>query len=151
MNHNSSLWTSAYFEFVSAILRLFVCKFFPVSFHKMLFLFLFQFLKDFICRTLRSIDLRFRNTLLSCVCVCVNCSVVSNSATSWTSPPGSSVHGILEWVAVSFSRATSQPRDQTPVSCIAGAFFTVWATGEAHIELEYVHNADGLVPAVIVH
>ena len=63
-----------------------ICKFFPISFHKMLFLFLFQFLKDFIYRTLRSIDLRFRNTLLSsvCVCVCVNCSVVSSSATSWT-------------------------------------------------------------------
>ena len=37
------------------------------------------------------------------------------------SPPGSSVHGILqrrilEWVAISFSRASSQPRDQTNVS-----------------------------------
>ena len=35
---------------------------------------------------------------------------------------------ILEWVAVSFSRGFSQPRDQTYVSCIAGKFFTVWAT-----------------------
>ena len=37
------------------------------------------------------------------------------------SPPGSSVHGILqvrilEWVAISFSRGSSQPRDQTQVS-----------------------------------
>ena len=44
-------------------------------------------------------------------------------------PPGSSVHGILqarvlEWVAISFSRGSSQPRDQTRVSCIAGRFFT---------------------------
>ena len=43
------------------------------------------------------------------------------------SPPGSSVHGILqarilEWVAVPFSRGSSQPRDQTLVSCIAGRF-----------------------------
>ena len=50
------------------------------------------------------------------------------------SPPGSSVHGllqarILEWVAISFSRG-SRPRDRTPVSCIAGRFFTVWATRE---------------------
>ena len=42
------------------------------------------------------------------------------------SPPGSSVHGILqvrilEWVTISFSRGSSQPRDQTQVSCIAGA------------------------------
>ena len=43
--------------------------------------------------------------------------------------PGSSVHGILqarmlEWVATSYSSGSSQPRDQTQVSCIAGGFFT---------------------------
>ena len=52
------------------------------------------------------------------------------------SPPGSSVHGIIQaklpaWVATSFSRWSSQPRDQTWVSWIAGSFFTVWATREA--------------------
>ena len=46
--------------------------------------------------------------------------------------PGSSVHGILqarvlEWVAISFPRRSSQPRDGTPVSCTAGRRFTVWA------------------------
>jgi len=54
------------------------------------------------------------------------------------SPPGSSVHGIsqariLEWVAISFSRGSSQPRDWTSVfcvSCIAGRFFTCWAIRE---------------------
>ena len=50
--------------------------------------------------------------------------------------PGSSVHGIfqaavLEWVAVSFSRGSSQPWDWTQVSCVAGRHFTVWATKEA--------------------
>ena len=45
-------------------------------------------------------------------------------------------HGILqarivEWVAFPFSRGSSQPRDQTQVSCIAGGFFTSWATREA--------------------
>ena len=45
------------------------------------------------------------------------------------SPPGSSVHGILqarilEWVAVSSSRGSSRPRDWTRVSRIAGRFFT---------------------------
>ena len=56
-------------------------------------------------------------------------------ATLWTdfSPPGSSVRGIsqariLEWVAILFSRGSSLPRDQTQVSCIAGRFFTIWAT-----------------------
>ena len=38
--------------------------------------------------------------------------------------------GILEWVAIPFSRVSSQPRDQTRVSCIADRDFTVWATRE---------------------
>ena len=37
-----------------------------------------------------------------------------------------------EWVAIPFSRGSSRPRDQTPVSCIAGGFFTVWDIREAH-------------------
>ena len=46
------------------------------------------------------------------------------------SPPGSSVHGILqarilEWVAISFFKGSSQLRDRTWVSCIAGRFFTI--------------------------
>ena len=50
--------------------------------------------------------------------------------------PGSSVHGILqarmlEWVAIPFSRGSSSSRDQTRVFCIAGRFFTIWATREA--------------------
>ena len=49
--------------------------------------------------------------------------------------PGSSVHGIfqvriLEWVAISFSKGSSQPRDQTWVSCIAGGFFASEALGK---------------------
>ena len=49
------------------------------------------------------------------------------------SPPGSSVHQILqarilEWVAIPFPRGSSQPKDRTQVSNIAGRFFTVWAT-----------------------
>ena len=38
---------------------------------------------------------------------------------------------ILEWVAIPFSRGSSQPRDRTQVSHIAGGFFTSWATREA--------------------
>ena len=38
---------------------------------------------------------------------------------------------MMEWVAISFSRASSQPRDWTLVSCIAGEFFTDSATREA--------------------
>ena len=61
--------------------------------------------------------------MLSCPTFCdpMDCSLL-----------GSSVHGILqarilEWVVISFSRGSSQPRDQTRVpcvSCIAGGFFT---------------------------
>ena len=55
---------------------------------------------------------------------------------------GSSVHGIflariLEWAAISFSRGSSPPRDQTWVSCIAGRFFTNWATREAHWSISH--------------
>ena len=40
---------------------------------------------------------------------------------------------ILEWVAYLFSSISSQPTNQTGVSCIAGGFFTNWAVREAHI------------------
>ena len=42
---------------------------------------------------------------------------------------------ILEWVAYPFSRRSSWPRNRTRVSCIAGRFFTNWATREALIPL----------------
>ena len=52
------------------------------------------------------------------------------------SPPGSSAHGIsqariLEWVAISFFRESSQPRDQTCLSCIGRWVLYHWATWEA--------------------
>ena len=51
------------------------------------------------------------------------------------SPPDSFVHeilqaGIVEWVAISFSRRSSFPKDQTQVSWVAGGFFAIWATRE---------------------
>ena len=53
-------------------------------------------------------------------------------------PPSSSVHGILqarmlEWIAMRSSRGSSQPRNQTQVSHIAGRFFTAWATREVQL------------------
>ena len=61
------------------------------------------------------------------------------------SPLGSLVHGILqarilEWVAIPFSRGSSQPRDQTEVPCTEGWFFTIWATREAHIGRKQLTN-----------
>ena len=54
--------------------------------------------------------------------------------------PGSSIHGILqarilEWVAISLSRESSWPSDQSQVSRIAGRRFNLWATREAQITL----------------
>ena len=52
------------------------------------------------------------------------------------SPPSSSIHGILQarilqWVAISFSRGSSQCRDWTWVSQIAERFFIIWVIREA--------------------
>ena len=50
---------------------------------------------------------------------------------------------ILEWVAMSSSRGSSQPRDRTQVSSTAGGFFTVWATGEVPIQCPLRFQAQG--------
>ena len=72
-----------------------------------------------------------------CVCACVLsrslCLTLFNPTNC--SPPGSSVHGIsqvriLEWVAISFSRVSSQLRDWTRVSCTGGQILYHWATRE---------------------
>ena len=59
------------------------------------------------------------------------------------SPPGSPVHEIfqariLEWIAISFSRGSSQPRDWTWVFCIAGRLFTGWAMREVTYKESWV-------------
>ena len=60
-----------------------------------------------------------------CMCACWVTQLCPNLCNPMDcSPPGSSIHGIflariLEWVAVSYSRGSSQPRDQTHVSCIS--------------------------------
>ena len=49
---------------------------------------------------------------------------MSDSAVSWTVAHVILQARILGWIAVPFSRGSSQSRDQTNVSCIAGRFFT---------------------------
>ena len=61
---------------------------------------------------------------------------VSQSYPTLCDPMDYTVHGILqakllEWVAFPFSRGSPNQGDQTQVSCIAGRFFTSWATREA--------------------
>ena len=58
--------------------------------------------------------------------------------------PDFSVNGIfqartLEWVAISFSRRSSQPRDQTQVSRIIGRCFTIWATRKVNSKELHVY------------
>ena len=60
------------------------------------------------------------------------------------SPPGSSVHGIsqarlLEWVAIFFSRGSSQPTDRIGVSCTAGRFFITEPPGKPHFKHRLWH------------
>ena len=64
-----------------------------------------------------------------CCCCWVTKSCLTLCDLMDCSPPGSSVHGILqarilEWVTISFSTGSSQPRDWTHVPCFAGRFFT---------------------------
>ena len=78
------------------------------------------------------------------------CCLVAKSCLTLCDPmdyssPGPSVHGIfqariLEWVAFPFSRASSQPRDWTQVSCITSRFFTIWASREAFNKVKRVVN-----------
>ena len=85
------------------------------------------------------------------VCVCIHTYIYiyiythTQSCSTLCSPldcslPGSSVHRIsqvriLEWIAISFSKVSSWPRNQTHISCIfltAGGFFTLWAIKVAY-------------------
>ena len=68
-------------------------------------------------------------------------SVVSDSLRPHGLQSGSSVHGILqgivlEWVAISFSRGTSRPKDRTQVSRLVGRRFNLWATREVQLNVK---------------
>ena len=87
------------------------------------------------------------------VCVLSCFSHVWLFATLWAkSPPDSSVHQIfqarmLKWVAISFSRGFSWPRDQTHVSyisCVVGGFFTSNATWEEVYTLQNINEGSSL-------
>ena len=74
----------------------------------------------------------FHKCVRACMCVCV-----SNSMSNSLQPHGL-YYGILqarilEWIAFPFSKGSSQPRDWTQVSHIAGGFFINWAAREAQI------------------
>ena len=66
-----------------------------------------------------------------CVCYVLSRSLMSDSVTPWTAAHQAPLSmgilqaRILEWVVMISSRESSQPRDWTQVSCIAGGFFTI--------------------------
>ena len=104
----------------------------------------FQTIKGESLSALRAKDLKWSGTLLVKnliqimevkVLVAQSCPTLCDPMDY--SPPGSSVHEILqarilEWVAMPSSRGSSRARDWTQVSCIPGRFFTIWATRKAH-------------------
>ena len=97
---------------------------------------------------------------IACNVAIVRCGLshVQLFATPWTvALSGSSVHGIfqariLEWVAISSFRESSQPRDQTQVFCIAGRFFLTSATWEALLILYTAKNNANIIktPKIIL-
>ena len=94
----------------------------------------------------------FKNTLLSTPFFSILLAVspsnlhlsivkVTQSCPTLCDPMDYTVQGILqarilEWITFPFSRRSSQPRDWTQVSHIAGGFFTSWATRETHLSIE---------------
>ena len=77
-----------------------------------------------------------------CVCMCVqSCLTLCDPVDCYL--PGSSVHGIsqkrtLEWIAVSYSRGLSRPRDQSHISCLASRFFTTEPFGKTIYTYIYI-------------
>ena len=68
----------------------------------------------------------------SCCClVTKSCLTLLRPHELWSSVHEISRGRILEWVAISFSRESSRPRDRIRVSCVASGFLTVWATRKA--------------------
>ena len=85
----------------------------------------------------------------ACVCVCVRVLSCTKSrwlfATLWTIARQDPLFveffqaRILEWAAISYSRESSWPRDQTCISCVsalAGGFFTTEPPGKSHLATE---------------
>ena len=88
-------------------------------------------------------------TLNMCCVMKVKLLFAQSRPTLWDpmdwSPSGSSIHGILHarilgWVSLPFFRWSSWARDRIQLSCIAGWFFSIWATGELEFPCEGLRN-----------
>ena len=76
--------------------------------------------------------------------------------------PGSYVHGLfqartLEWVAISFSRGSSRPRDQTPVTCITNGLLhcrqiLYWLSHQESLKrINWIHTHNPVHPSMLSH
>ena len=86
-----------------------------------------------------------------CMCVCLVTQLVWLFVAPWTVACQTSLTmgilaRILDWVAMPSSRGSSQSRDRTQVSHIAGGFFTIWATREAQVSLVVLAKFQGAEP-----
>ena len=128
--HSNAFLSNFYYVFYSAYFR-FILFFFPSAFSRWK---LGSFILDihyFPTYVFNTIDLPLNTTVTEShmrVCVLSCFSHVQLCEAMDCSPPGSSVHGILqaripEWVAMPSFRGSSQPRGRTQVSRIAGGFF----------------------------
>ena len=118
--------------------------------YKIFFIYHWRFLRFSFLKIYLSQDLWFCSSrLICCVCMCLvtqSCPVLCHMLDC--SLPGSFVHRtfqaqILEWVAISSSRGSSQPKDRTYVSCLsctAGRFSTHWTIRLSHCLLTNKHK-----------
>ena len=112
-------WQGRIWTWISLFIHTLVCLFVCFSHARLL--------NDFVCHFCELWWWWFSHYVVSDSCDPMDCN-----------PPGSSVHGIsqtriLEWVAISFFRGSSQPRDLTQVSYVAGRFFTTEPTGKPSV------------------
>ena len=92
-------------------------------------------------KTCKLCKVRWSHSAVPILCDPVDCSL-----------PGSSVHGVfqarvLEWVAISFSKGSSHPRDRTQVSRIVGRCYTVWASCVHVTKTRVGHGSDNATRA----
>ena len=93
-------------------------------------------IKEFLWGNFTSKRICVTRSFLSCACMLIHAWLFCNPIDC--SPLGYSVYGIsqariLEWVAISSCRGSSQPRDWTWVSCLAGRFFTIELPGNPNL------------------
>ena len=140
MLKHSSQWFYASSVWMASETVFFICYFFWG------FVFVFFFAFEVTCPPL----LFFKQISWLCFSVDVvyEKSEVAQSCPTLSNPmdcslPGSSFHGIfqarmLEWVAISFPRAPSWPKNRTQVSHTVGRFFTIWATHEKKVPIIFL-------------